>query len=67
MNLYGAIDLHSANNVMVVINQQDQVVCQKRMPNDLSLIAQHWCGPTVRHSLIENKGASIRDHTFRED
>jgi antitoxin FitA len=24
-----------------------------------------WCGPTVRHQLIENRGASIRDHTFR--
>ena len=67
MKLYGAIDLHSTNNVTVVINEQDQVVYQKRLPNDLSLIAQHWCGPTVRHSLIENKGASIRDHTFRED
>jgi len=65
MKLYGAIDLHSTNNVMVVINEQDQVVCQKRLPNDLSLIAQHWCGPTVRHSLIENKGASIRDHIPR--
>ena len=24
------------------------------------------CGPTARHQLIENRGASIRDHTFRE-
>jgi transposase len=40
MKLYGAIDLHSTNNVTVVINEQDQVVYQKRLPNDLSLIAQ---------------------------
>ena len=40
MKLYGAIDLHSTNNVMVVINEHDQVVYQKRLPNDLSLIAQ---------------------------
>jgi transposase len=40
MKLYGAIDLHSNNNVTVVINEQDQVVYQKRLPNDLSLIAQ---------------------------
>ena len=40
MNLYGAIDLHSNNNVTVVINEQDEVVYQKRLPNDLSLIAQ---------------------------
>jgi len=25
-----------------------------------------WCGPTLRHQLIENRGASIRDHTFPE-
>jgi transposase len=40
MKLYGAIDLHSTDNVTVVINEQDQVVYQKRFPNDLSLIAQ---------------------------
>src|SRR5919197_4762407 len=40
MRLYGAIDLHSTNNVTVVINEQDQVVYQKRLPNDLSLITQ---------------------------
>jgi transposase len=40
MKLYGAIDLHSNNNVTVVINEQDQVVYQKRLPNDLSQIAQ---------------------------
>ena len=40
MKLYGAIDLHSTNNVMVVIDEQDQVVYQKRLPNDLSLIAE---------------------------
>src|SRR4026209_2849080 len=40
MKLYGAIDLHSTNSVTVVINEQDQVVYQKRLPNDLSQIAQ---------------------------
>src|SRR5918998_36930 len=40
MKLYGAIDLHSTNNVTVVMNEQDQVVYQKRLPNDLSVIAQ---------------------------
>jgi hypothetical protein len=33
MKLYGAIDLHSTNNVTVVINEQDQVVYQTRFPN----------------------------------
>ena len=49
MKLYGAIDLHSTNNVTVVINEQDQVVYQKRLPNDLSLIAQQLS--TYRASL----------------
>jgi len=38
MKLYGAIDLHSTNNVLVVIDEQDRVVYQKRLPNDLALI-----------------------------
>src|SRR5215813_651298 len=49
MKLYGAIDLHSTNNVTVVINEQDQVRYEKRLPNDLSLIAQHLS--TYRRSL----------------
>ena len=38
MKLYAAIDLHSTNNVTVVIDEQDRVVYQKRLPNDLALI-----------------------------
>lgn len=40
MKLYGAIDLHSNNNVTVLIDEQDRVVHEKRLPNDLGLIAQ---------------------------
>lgn len=40
MKLYGAIDLHSTNNVTVLIDEQDEVVYQKRLPNDLTLILQ---------------------------
>jgi transposase len=40
MKLYGAIDLHSTNNVTVMIDEQDQVVYQKRLPNDLTVIVQ---------------------------
>jgi len=49
MKLYGAIDLHSTNNVTVVINEQDQVVYEKRLPNDLSLIVRQLS--TYRRSL----------------
>jgi transposase len=44
MKLYGAIDLHSNNNVTVLIDEQDQVVYQKRLPNDMPLIAQQLSG-----------------------
>src|SRR6476660_318285 len=44
MKLYGAIDLHSNNNVTVLIDEQDQVVYQKRLANDLPLIAQQLSG-----------------------
>ena len=44
MKLYGAIDLHSNNNVTVLIDEQDQVVYQKRLPNELPLITQQLSG-----------------------
>ena len=40
MKLYGAIDVHSNNNVTVLIDDQDQVVYEERLPNDLAVIAQ---------------------------
>ena len=40
MKLYGAIDLHSNNNVTVLIDEQDKVVYQKRLANDLPLIVE---------------------------
>src|SRR5881409_3002576 len=43
MKLYGAIDLHSTNNVTVVIDEQDRVVYQKRLANDLALILMELC------------------------
>lgn len=38
MKLYSAIDLHSTNNVTVLIDKQDEVVYQKRLPNDLAAV-----------------------------
>lgn len=35
MKLYSGIDLHSNNHVLVVIDQNDKVLFQKRLPNDL--------------------------------
>ncbi len=38
--LYGGIDLHSNNSVVVVLDEEDQVVFQKRLPNELAQILQ---------------------------
>lgn len=38
MKLYCAIDLHSTNNVLVVIDEEDKVLFQKRLPNDLQMV-----------------------------
>jgi transposase len=38
MRLYGAIDLHSNNSVVVVSDEQDHAVLERRFPNDLQRI-----------------------------
>ena len=42
---YSAIDLHSNNNVLVVTDETDRVLVEKRLPNELSrvldLLAPH--------------------------
>src|SRR3989337_1200904 len=56
MKLYGAIDLHSTNNVTVLIDEQDRVVYQKRLPNDLALILKElWVyQPRVEGIVVES-------------
>lgn len=44
MKLYGAIDLHSNNSVIVLSDEQDHVVYEKRLPNELALITQQLAG-----------------------
>lgn len=36
MKLYSAIDLHSNNHVMTIIDEQDRRVYERRLPNDLA-------------------------------
>mgnify|MGYP001571755006 CR=1 FL=1 len=38
MKLYAAIDLHSNNSVLVILDEKDRVVYERRLPNDLRLI-----------------------------
>jgi transposase len=40
MSLYGGIDLHANNSVVVCINEQDEVLYRKRLPNELSTILE---------------------------
>lgn len=38
MKLYGGIDLHSNNSVLVLIDENDRVMMEKRLRNDLALM-----------------------------
>ena len=40
MTLYGGIDLHANNSVVVLLDEQDRVVYQKRLSNSLEQILQ---------------------------
>lgn len=53
MNMYGGIDLHANNSVIVLIDEQEQVVFQTRTPNDVSQILFHLHPFQPRiHSLV---------------
>jgi len=41
MRLYAAIDLHSNNNVLVILNENDQVVLEKRLDNEITHVLAH--------------------------
>jgi len=38
MKLYAGIDLHSNNSVVSVLDEQDRIIAERRMPNDLNAI-----------------------------
>ena len=40
MPLYGGIDRHANNSVVAFMNEQDEVIYQKRLPNDLPTILE---------------------------
>lgn len=35
---YSGIDLHSNNSVVTVLDEEDRIVAEKRLPNDLAKI-----------------------------
>jgi transposase len=40
MPLYGGMELHANHSVVVLLNEQDEVIYQKRLPNDLTTILE---------------------------
>jgi transposase len=54
--LYGGIDLHANNSVIVLVDEQEQVVCEKRTPNDLSTILSQLCPfqPRIHGLVVES-------------
>ena len=40
MKLYAGIDLHSSNNYIGVINEKDERLYQKRLPNQLDQVLE---------------------------
>ena len=54
MPLYGGIDLHANNSVVVLLNDQDQVIYQKRLPNHLPTILEplNGCVPPFTHGVF---------------
>lgn len=56
MKLYGAVDLHSNNNVTVLIDEKDKVVYQKRLRNDLALILEQLSpyGSAIEGIVVES-------------
>jgi len=56
MELYAGIDLHSNNNVLVVLDESDRVIYQKRLHNVLAdiLAALASCGGKIKGVAVES-------------
>jgi len=61
MPLYGDIDLHANNRVVLILNDQDQVIYQKRFPNPLPTIL---ASPSLHHSEIEGVLVESTDNWY---
>ena len=55
MSLYGGIDLHANNSVIVLLNEQDEVIYRKRLSNDLPTILE-----TIRPLSCRDEGPGGR-------
>ena len=59
MKLYAGIDLHANNSVVVVIDEEDRILYQKRLRNELGEILQPWLR-TTRHSARNCRGIDLQ-------
>ena len=56
MPLYGGIDLHANNSVIVLLHAQDKVVYRKRLSNDLPAILDQLvpCRHEIKGLVVES-------------
>jgi transposase len=56
MPLYGGIDLHANNSVIVLLNEQDTVIYRKRLSNDLPAILEQLAPyhPEIQGLVVES-------------
>lgn len=56
MELYSGIDLHGNNSVVVVLDEGDRVMYQRRLANDLGTIikALRACGGSIEAIAVES-------------
>lgn len=56
MSLYGGIDLHANNSVIVLLNEQDKVIYRKRLSNNLPVILEQLdpYRPEIKGLVIES-------------
>ncbi|MCZ6876502.1 MAG: transposase, partial [bacterium] len=51
--LYGGIDLHGNNSVIALLQENDKVVCEQRLPNELSTMLHHLA--PYRDAIVERR------------
>ena len=56
MKVYGGIDLHSNNNVIALLDEEDKVVYRRRLPNDLHIVLSELApyGEAIEGLVVES-------------
>jgi hypothetical protein len=68
MPLYGGIDLHANNKVVVLLDEQDQMFYQQRLSNHLPTILMKWKTKSHNGSALvygSSEGSTRRCSTWR--